>query len=246
MVKKATVRNAYTAEYYLCANCDFMFVENPSWLEEAYQSPINTTDTGYVMRNMYLSRKTLLLFYILFKKDDHFLDYAAGYGMLVRIMRDYGLNFFWHDPHTQNLFAQGFEHKGEKVKAVTCFEGFEHFSEPIKEMEKMLLYGENLFFSTRLRPAGIVPDESWEYYGLNHGQHISFYSTKTLDFIARKFNLNYETDGNNLHLISKRKLTSGILKIINFLTKIQADLLIRKILKSRTTSDQKILLNQGL
>ncbi len=40
---------------------------------------------------------------------DPFLDYAGGYGVFTRLMRDIGFDFYWHDPYTQNLFANGFE-----------------------------------------------------------------------------------------------------------------------------------------
>ena len=124
-----SVRSKYTAEYMLCSTCDFMFVRNPTWLKEAYARPINITDTGYVMRNIFLSKKTLLLFTYIFKCKGNFLDYAGGYGILTRIMRDYGLNYYLDDPYTENIFAQGFEYKlndNLPIHAITCFECFEH------------------------------------------------------------------------------------------------------------------------
>jgi len=35
--------------------------------------------------------------------DGIFLDYAAGYGLFVRLMRDAGYNFRWSDLYCQNL-----------------------------------------------------------------------------------------------------------------------------------------------
>ena len=144
-VKTLKVRGIYDAEYYRCYECGFMFVGNPTWLEEAYAQPINITDTGYVLRNVYLSRKTLILFTFLFDKGATFLDFAGGYGMLARLMRDYGLDFFCDDAYTPNLFMKGFEYKNQKIEALTCFEGFEHFVEPIDEIEKMLKISKNIF-----------------------------------------------------------------------------------------------------
>lgn len=242
------IRTAHIADYLLCPNCDFMFVSNPTWLTEAYARPINITDTGYVMRNIYLSRKTLILFSLLFKGQGTFIDYAGGYGILTRIMRDYGLNFLWDDLYTENLFAQGFEYKKEKsveIKALTCFECFEHFIEPVAEIKKMLSISDTILFSTLLKPLGICPPENWQYYGFNHGQHTSFYSKKTFCYIAEKYGIYYYGAGENLHILSKRKLNKRILSVVNILTKLQADVFIKKILRTKTTSDQQSLIKKG-
>jgi hypothetical protein len=246
LVKTLRVRNAHNAEYYLCPTCGFMFVGNPTWLEEAYKnSPINTTDTGYVLRNVYLSRKTLVLFYFLFGKDKTFLDYAGGYGMLARLMRDYGLNFLNDDIYVENLFAKGFEYTNENIEAMTCFECFEHLSDPTKDIERMFSISPNIFFSTVLLPEQVPPSEDWEYYGLNHGQHVAFYSKKTLEYIAKKYNVNVYTDGKTLHLFTKKKLSTWWYKFLLFLTKPQFDLVLRKMLKSKTVTDSHTLKKAG-
>jgi hypothetical protein len=235
------VREKYRAEYFLCDNCGFLFVGNPTWLSEAYAEPINKTDTGYVLRNVYLSKKSLLLFYFLFGKSGTYLDFAGGYGMLARLMRDYGLNFLTTDIYTKNLFAQGFEYNNEPITALTCFECFEHLSDPKNEIKKMLSISPNIFFSTRLIPNGSLPNDDWEYYGLNHGQHIALYSEKTLTFIAKEYNLNFYTDKKNLHFFTTKKIPSWIFKFLLLLTTAQFDILIRKKLVSKTVSDGKII-----
>ena len=88
-VKTLKIRKEHDAEYYLCGNCGFLFINNPTWLSEAYQKPIADTDTGYVLSNVYISRKTVILFRFLFDIKASFLDFAGGYGMLARLMRDY-------------------------------------------------------------------------------------------------------------------------------------------------------------
>lgn len=236
LVKKALIRKKYQAEYYRCSVCDFMFIKDPIWLKEAYENPINLTDTGYVMRNVYLSKKTLILFTLIFGSKFTYLDYAGGYGMLARLMRDYGLNFLNDDPYTQNLFAQGFEYKKEEIEALTCFECFEHLVNPTEEIEKMLIITKNIFFSTRLLPQNL-PDNDWEYYGLEHGQHVSFYSKKTFEFLAKKYNINYYTNGDNLHFFTCKKISNPVFKMLLGLSKFQIDILIRKLLESKTTSD---------
>jgi hypothetical protein len=164
----------YRAEYYYCDNCGFLFVGNPVWLEEAYRNPINKEDTGIVSRNIRMSKKLSIILLLLFGKNFNYLDYAGGYGLLVRMMRDIGFNFYWQDKYTKNIFARGFEWKNEKIKTVTVFECFEHFENPIEELEKILKISNNIIFSTELIPKIIPKPDKWWYYGLSHGQHISF------------------------------------------------------------------------
>ncbi|MDD3083569.1 MAG: class I SAM-dependent methyltransferase, partial [Candidatus ainarchaeum sp.] len=121
---------------------------------------------------------------IFFKEKNSFLDYAGGYGIFTRLMKNKGFNFYWDDKYTENTFSKGFEYKKQKIDLTTCFECFEHFEEPIKEIEKILKISNNIIFSTRLIPKEI-PEKNWVYYGFNHGQHIAFYSKKTLFFIAK-------------------------------------------------------------
>lgn len=222
------VRSKHMIAYYLCSHCGFLQTEEPFWLSEAYEQPINISDTGYVSRNIYLARRTLFLFYCLFKKTGTFLDYAGGYGLLTRLMRDYGLNFLWSDIFTPNLFAKGFEYQGQRVEAITCFECFEHFVNPIEEIEKILLLANTVFFSTKVLPS-TLPSPDWDYYGFDHGQHLSFYSQRTLEFVARKYQLNYYTDGDNLHLFIKKKLPKPVFKLMLVLSRLPWEFLIKRL-----------------
>jgi len=120
-------------------------------------------------------------------------------------MRDIGFDFYWNDKYTQNIFARGFEGGLlDNYEAITTFESFEHFVEPIKEIENMLLISKNIIFTTELLPSPVVPyPDKWWYYGLEHGQHISFYSEKTLNYIAKKYNLFLYKVG-SIHLLHKK------------------------------------------
>ncbi len=241
IVKESVIRGKYEARYEKCSDCSFMFIENPTWLEEAYEKPINVSDTGYISRNVYLSKKTLLLFTSLFGRKNTYLDYAGGYGVLTRLMRDYGLDFRHHDKYTPNLFAQGFDYEDrENIEAISCFECFEHLLSPLEEIGDMFKISSNILFSTRLLPKE-VPDDNWEYYGIEHGQHISFYSPETLKFLAKKFNKNLCSDGKNIHLLTEKKIPNWLFTLILLLSRLQLDLIIKKILISKTSSDSKYL-----
>lgn len=216
LFQKATIMGKYDISYYKCSNCGFVQTEEPFWLEEAYKEPINIYDIGILVRNIYLSKITATLIYLLFDKNAVFLDYAGGYGIFTRLMRDIGFDFYWHDHFTKNLIARGFEYfsTSGKVELATSFESFEHFVNPLQEIEKIVAVSKNIFFSTMLLPNPTPTLDKWHYYGLDHGQHISFYTAKSLSILAKKFFLNLYSDGKSYHLLTSKKISPLLFKII--------------------------------
>ena len=78
---------------------------------------------------------------------------------------------------------------------------------PLAEIEKLLAYSHTIFFSTTLLPSTPKPLGEWWYYGLDHGQHVSFYSQKTLEVIAKKFDLRIIFSRGQLHLFSDQPIS---------------------------------------
>ncbi|WNC71195.1 methyltransferase domain-containing protein [Thalassotalea psychrophila] len=170
-----------------------------------------------------------------------FVDYAGGYGVFVRMMRDIGFDYYWDDKYTSNLFAKGFEaNKNQQVEVVTSFESLEHFVDPLSEIEKMLTISNTIMFSTELIPESKSPDPKWWYLGLDHGQHISFYKTETLDFIATKYTLHYQKFM-GIHILSKQQLSPIKLFIAKILIKLKLNTLLLKSVNSKTISDFNLL-----
>lgn len=206
----ATILNKYPISYFHCDQCGFIQTEEPYWLTEAYQESINLSDTGIMQRNLLFAEKSAAILYYLFDHTARFLDYAGGYGIFTRLMRDMGFDFCWHDPYTNNLFARGFEYPAtdSKIELVTSFESFEHFVQPMADIQKMLAISNHILFSTQILLKPVPEPETWWYYGLEHGQHIAFYSLKTLAFIAEKNGLNFCTNGSFLHLFTSREISN--------------------------------------
>lgn len=230
----------YDINYYNCSTCDFVQTEEPYWLEEAYSRPINLSDTGYMVRSLFYVKRLTILLYVLFGKNGQYLDYAGGYGVFVRLMRDVGFNFSWADKYTQNLFAAGFEWDQEaRVDAVTLFEVFEHFVDPIAEVQNLLKISDTIIFSTELPPKPLPKPKDWWYYGLDHGQHIAFYSKTTLELIARKFGLNYYNIG-SLHILTKKSISNWAL-FATKLSKFNLHTIIARKLHSKTWSDFELM-----
>jgi hypothetical protein len=219
-----------------------MQTEEPYWLKQAYEETINYTDTGILERSLHFSRIMTVLLYIFYGKNKNYLDYSGGFGIFTRRMRDLGFQFFWHDPYTTNLLSKGFEYCDQKIEAITIFEAIEHFYNPLLEIEKILKISKNIFFSTQIIPSPTPKPEEWDYYGFEHGQHISFFTKKTFSIIAKKNNLNYYCLNNNLHLITETNINIYKLKFIQnrFIFKIMYYIIGFK-LKTNTYSDYEQL-----
>jgi hypothetical protein len=244
-VFNSKILKKYDVKYFKCDNCGYLFTEEPFWLDEAYSRSINLSDTGLLDRNIYFSKVLSVLIYFCFNKNGLFLDYAGGYGVFTRLMRDIGFDFYWHDPYTQNLFANGFEKDikpDSKFELITAFEVFEHLVSPKEEIEKMLSYSKTIVFSTELLSKEIPDPNEWWYYGFNHGQHISFYTEKTIMMIANHFNLNYYRLP-SLHILTKKRI--NVFKIFfNKFYNIGLSQFVKKNMISKIQSDFESLKNE--
>lgn len=204
----------YEARYYKCTKCGFIQTEEPYWLHESYSTAITSLDIGLVGRNIHFSGISEQIFKYYFNYERLFLDYAGGYGLFVRLMRDKGFNFYRQDAYCENIFAKYFDlddlPKGSSFEAITAFEVFEHLQNPLDEISKLFLYADTILFSTELLPDHKLESvNDWWYFLPEIGQHIAFYSWQTLNTIASTFNCYLYSNNNNLHLFTKRKFTSN-------------------------------------
>ena len=198
----------HNIDYFDCHVCGYVQTESPYWLDEAYSSAINNCDTGIMARNIANVGLVLATLTSLNQINGSVVDCAGGYGILVRLLRDRGIDALWSDPYCKNLLAVGFEHEAEKAELVTAFEAFEHFVDPILVAEKLFAIAPNLLISTALIATPAPAPNEWWYYGLDHGQHIGFFRLQTLQFIAQKFGKHLVTDGVGCHLFTDKPLSS--------------------------------------
>lgn len=200
--------------YFECQECGYVQTEEPYWLEEAYSSVINATDTGILRRNAVNARIVIATACVLGKLQGRIVDSSGGYGILVRQLRDYGLDAYWSDPFCDNLFARGFEYDGKPADVVTSFEAFEHFKSPGEELDRLLAMAPILILSTLLIPEPTPEPQNWWYYGSEHGQHIGFFRVQSLERLARERGKYFVTDGVSYHCISDRRISPLLWKLI--------------------------------
>jgi hypothetical protein len=176
------VLKKYNADYFKCTSCGFVQTSEPVWIQEAYSSAITSLDLGLLGRNIGFSHQVTAIIDACLPEAKHMLDYAGGYGVFVRLMRDRGFDFYRHDPFCENLFS--------------------------KHFEKMFKFSDTLIFSTMIVPFQIEDIKNWWYLSEETGQHVAFYSEKSLQIIAQKYGKKYYVKNGNLHMFSSKQLNS--------------------------------------
>jgi hypothetical protein len=191
--------------------------EHPVWLEAAYSSAITRSDLGLVNRNLTLATTSRAVIKSFFLQDGRFLDYGGGYGLFVRLMRDCGFDFFRYDKYCLNLFASGFDAPlplAGSYELVTAFEVFEHLVDPLATIDEMLSCSDNILFTTLLVPDPPPKPGQWWYYGLEHGQHVMFYTLKALEFLAQRHGLFLHSKNRELHLLTRKRISPALFKLV--------------------------------
>lgn len=201
-----TLLGRLRAGYFQCGTCGLTQTEEPSWLEEAYASPIAAADTGILARNLGARKLVASFLHLMGVRDGVGLDYAGGYGIFVRLMRDAGFSFYWSDPYATNLFARGFEWGPERgaPRVVTAFEVMEHWVRPLAEFRTVAALGpEWIITSTELHP-GSSPSPDWHYLVPESGQHVAFYRPDTLARLGHDAGYPYVLAGRFFQIFARR------------------------------------------
>ena len=213
----ALLLRKYDARYYQCGECRFVQTETPYWLPEAYKSALVAADVGAVQRNLELAEITQVAVQQFFSSDGQFLDYGGGHGLFVRLMRDRGFDFRWHDKYAANLFSVGFaaSEDDRPFELVTAFEVFEHLVDPAAEVSEMLRRGNgSLLCTTQLLPSDNPRPGEWWYYVPTGGQHIAIYTLAALKRLAERSACYLVTDGAFLHLFSRQRISERLFRFV--------------------------------
>ena len=204
-VLRGRVLTKYDVDYHRCTVCGFVQTDEPFWLDEAYSSAIADADLGTVSRALLNTRIVETLLLTSFDPKTSYLDWGAGYGLFVRMMRDRGYDFRWSDQHCANLFAQHFvADPGKTYELLTTFEVFEHLPDPVARLGEMLSHAESVFFSTTLIPPQGI--EGWWYLTPETGQHVSLYTREALRRLGEKHGLTLYSNGFDYHLLTRKRV----------------------------------------
>jgi 2-polyprenyl-3-methyl-5-hydroxy-6-metoxy-1,4-benzoquinol methylase len=221
--EQALILGKYNIQYFSCPFCGFLQTEEAYWLDEAYSKAITIYDTGIMQRNFTNAVNTVFFLNKTNMKDGKCLDFGGGHGIFTRMMRDFGFDFYHYDKYAENLFAGGFEgNLNAKYDLITSFENFEHFLDPLAEIKNIIRMTDTLYFSTLMIPNTSPPPriKDWWYYCPPEGQHISFYTRNTLEYVARLLGLYLLSDNHSTHIFSKSKIAPGFFKSLNLFNKI--------------------------
>ena len=185
------VLGAHIADFYLDEQAGYVFAHDPFWLAEAYSSAITTTDTGCLARNIQNVQSISACLQRNHKLADEGVDLGGGYGLFVRGMRDAGYRFYWSDRYSENLLARGFEATDTIHPIATAFEVLEHTEDPIDFIRKSKNTSgfDTLFFSATCLDENKIPEPDWWYWSFETGQHISFFSLRSLKYIASELGM---------------------------------------------------------
>lgn len=227
---------SHKVQYYECGSCGYVQTEDPYWIGEAYARSITRSDTGILFRNQTNAKMVMATLALFGNLNGKVVDYAGGYGILVRLLRDFGVDASWMDRYSDNILAPGFDYKGGEAMLVTAFEAFEHFVNPEKELLAMLSIAPNVLLSTEIMPHPTPDLDNWWYYGKEHGQHIGFFRTKTLEKIAKRHGKYFISDGKSYHLIASKSIDLRVWKLVRKLISMFPWLVTHK-LNSKVWSD---------
>ena len=177
------ILNKYDVKYFNCKTCASLQTEEPYWLEDAYQ-PINEQlDTGQFIRCLNNAAFLDALISQLNLQNKSCIDYGCGSGLTARILRDVGINAQGYDAYSTPRLLMGFQVQTlESAAIINLCEVAEHFPNPKSSFAHIFSCNPEVV----VVQTGIFtePDENWGYLAPEHGQHIFFYSKKTISYLA--------------------------------------------------------------
>ena len=183
-------------EYFKCSNCDFFFVPKIYHLSEkderARYDTHNNDPTDDKYRNFLSQLLNPLQERISMNSSG--LDFGSGPGPTLSLMlKDFG--------HTVDLYDKFYAKNDFVFKKqydfITASEVVEHLSQPMVELNRLMgLLKSNGILAIMTQILTPQVDFSQWYYK-NDPSHISFFSEKSLNFLAKKWQ-------SELYVISER------------------------------------------
>lgn len=208
---------------YECTSCRSLQTQEPYWLEEVYAENASTEeapnlDTWAVERTGFCRMVVYFVWKLggITKKGDKLLDWGGGPGLLVRMLRDVGIDAYNHDKYVRNHFASGFSRSDKhRYNFVTAIEVFEHFPNPKFDLAPIFALQPSCLLISTCLYEGQGP--SWGYLGPAKSQHIFFYSEEALKLIGRRFGYHVVRFPKEITLFVRPPIAKLRLAFINWL-----------------------------
>lgn len=212
---RAVVLDDVNASFSRCPSCWAVVADEPTWLEHAYTDAIARHDIGLISRNIQLAEDVSRTVMYCLPTATSFIDFGAGNGMFVRMMRDRGFDFRYFDPYGPNIFAECFEvvdAPSPGADVITALEVVEHLRDPIAELSPFVRNSDLLLVSTTLVAEEAPPLDSWWYYSLSSGQHITLLSARSLGILASALGFRVASFG-TFHVLSREPINALRLRV---------------------------------
>lgn len=190
-------------EYEVCGQCHLIFVPPQFHLDHDAEKQVydfhqnSPEDEGY---RTFLNKLLAPLAQRL-PKGAEGLDFGCGPGPTIKPMLEaqgfsvQNYDIYYHPNEAALCKAYDF---------ITCTEAIEHFSQPHQELARFdqLLNDQGFLGIMTKRPTNKEAFANWHYK--NDPTHICFFSEKTFQWIAQRFNYHLEFPGNDTVIMQKK------------------------------------------
>ena len=207
---------------YECTSCHSLQTQVPYWLDDEYAAAAAYTypnlDTSAAERALRGRIAVCFLWKLcgFSSPEDKLLDWGGGPGLLVRLLRDVGIDAYNYDKYAKNHFASGFSRSDEhRYSFVTAFEVFEHFANPATDLEAIFALQPSFFLISTCIFKNQGPD--WSYLGPAKSEHVFFYSERALQLIGRRFGYQVFRLPHEITLFFKSPISTTRLRLANLL-----------------------------
>jgi len=181
------VLHRHDVGYERCPHCGATQTEPPYWLDEAY-APINEQfDTGQVTRSLINAGVLRSLIKIAgLPPDARVVDYGCGSGLLVRTLRDTGVDAWGYDRYSSPRLALAFQTPNiQGFDVINLCEVVEHFDQPREVFDALFASDPRMV----VIQTGVSPrvDPDWDYLTPEHGQHIFLMAPRTIGWLCQTY-----------------------------------------------------------
>ncbi len=207
---RGRVLTRYDVDFFRCPRCGLIALPEPTWLAEAYASPLYDGDCGLARRNRIAAGLTGAVIRTEGLRGGRFLDFGGGHGALAAILRERGHDMATYDAYAENTEVPGHDgDPGQAYDLVTSFEVLEHLVDPVAELAALAEHNDRLLISTQLQPRTPPRPDRWWYYQLDSGQHVTLYTHDALRRLAARLGYELTSNGDQFHLLHRVPLRPG-------------------------------------